>query len=248
VVILAAAIIVLYLLFSKETICKEIAIEIINDSEQIIIDKADVKAIILSEYKNIIGASIDIVDLADLEQKIEYHPSVKNAEVFKRHTGTLTVKIEQRIPIIRVMPVKGPDFYIDTDGHLMPTTDIGSARVMVANGSINFIYTGKDMADINDTTMNPKIVDLFKTAECISKDPFLNAQIEQLYIKQDGEIELIPKVGNHIVLLGDVINCEKKLKYLKHFYLNVMNEVGWRTYSYLNLKFEGQIIGTRRKS
>ena len=66
-VIVAFAVFAVYMIFSENTVCKEIKVDIVNDSTALIIDKEDVEKIILSKYEKLIGASIDIVDLALLE-------------------------------------------------------------------------------------------------------------------------------------------------------------------------------------
>ena len=40
-------------------------------------------------------------------------------------------------------------------------------------------------------------------AKYISSDSLWNAQIIQIYLKDNKEIELVPRVGNHTILLGD---------------------------------------------
>lgn len=238
----------LYIIFSETTLYKAVVIEFIEDSETYIIDKTDIKNIVFGEYKDLLGSPVSDVDLARLESKIEEHPSIKNADVYKKLDGILAIKIEHRIPIIRIMPVTGADFYIDKEGAMMPLSKMGSVRVPVATGNINYNYTDNAISVLTDTTISKTITDLFLISKYITDDSFLNAQIEHIYVKPNGEYELVPKVGKHIVLLGDAFEYEKKLKYLKHFYLNVMNKEGWRTYSNLNLKYKNQIVCTKTNS
>ena len=81
----------------------------------------------------------------------------------------------------------------------------------------------------------------------LQNDEFWNSQIVQLNIEKDGSIELIPRVGNHIVKLGVPVNTEKKLQHLKYFYQEVLNEVGWNKYSTINMEFENQIVCTKKE-
>ncbi len=244
-IVLIISIIGVYLFFSDSTICRAVEVEIIGVEKESIIDEEDIKKIIFKEYKDILGSPFDSIDLSFLERMIEFHPSVKNAEVFKKINGVLTVKLEQKIPIVRVMPVKGNNFYIDKDGALLPVSNMGSARVPVVNGNIQYVYKGKSITVHKDTTITETLKDIYLIGRKITEDKFLSAQIEQIYIKSNGEYELIPKVGNHIVLLGDIYNYEKKLDYLKHFYINVLKKEGWRSYNYINLKYKNQIVCTR---
>ena len=238
----------LYIIFSDTTLCKAVKIEFVQDSITYIIDETDVKNIVLKEYKNILGSPINTIDLLLLENLIEDHPSIKNAEVYKKIDGVLSVKVENRIPIVRIVPEKGPHFYIDKEGEFMPLSNMGSARVVVANGNFKYIYNNSKINILDDTLVTKTLADIWLLSKYISDDSFLTAQIEQIYITPEGEYELIPKVGKHIVLLGDTYNYENKLKYLKHLYLNVLKEEGWRTYNYFNLKYKGQIVCTKNET
>ena len=61
------------------------------------------------------------------------------------------------------------------------------------------------------------------------------------------EIELVPRVGNHIIYLGKLEHFEDKLKRLKTFYEKGLNQVGWNKYSRISLEFGNQIICTKKK-
>ena len=242
-IVAIALVIVAYLLFSDTTLCKSINISFIGNSENLLINKKNIKKIVLNEYPNLIGAPIGDINLSDIEKKIETHPAVKNAEVYKKVNGVLTVEIEQRIPIVRVMPVNGKDFYIGSEGSLMPISNIGCARVIVANGNVKFNYKNNKLT-INDTTVTKKIRDIYEISKEISKDKFITAQTQQIYVKGNGEYELVPTVGNQIVLLGDISSYKDKLRYLKYFYINVLKKEGWRKYKYISLKYKSQIVCT----
>ena len=240
---LIAVIIGAYLLFSDSTLCKSIDVEILGDTENHIIDEEHIKKIVLGDYPSIIGDALNTVNLSDLENKIESYPAVKNAEVYTKINGVLAIKLEQRMPIVRIMPIKGNDFYLGLEGLLMPVSNIGSARVLVVNGNVNFDYKNNRIS-IEDTTVTEKIKEIYKISKVISEDEFLTAQTTQVFVKPNGEYELIPTVGNHIVLFGKINNYEKKLKYLKHFYLNILKNEGWRKYKHISLKYNNQLVCT----
>jgi cell division protein FtsQ len=235
-------ILIVYFLFSKQPVCKQVEILISGEEKDLIIDRENIKTIIFTEYKDLIGRSFNTIDLSKIEYILQAHPSVKNAEVYKKMNGYLVVKLDSRIPIVRVMPVSGNDFYIDREGNLFPVSKIGSSRVMVANGNIRFKYDNSLKTIGKDTTVSKSVKEIFLIAQNISEDEFMKAQIEQIYRTGKNEYELIPTVGNHIVLLGDIFNYKKKISYLKHFYLHVINKVGWRTYDYISLKYKNQIV------
>ena len=74
------------------------------------------------------------------------------------------------------------------------------------------------------------------------ENSFWNSEIEQINVLKDGSVELVPRVGNHIVYLGEPFNIERKLKRLYDFYVYGLNKIGWNKYQYINLEFDNQII------
>ena len=61
-------------------------------------------------------------------------------------------------------------------------------------------------------------------------------------------MELIPKVGKHKIIIGNVENIEQKLYNLKLFYINGLNQKGWENYSVINLKYQNQIVCTKTEN
>jgi cell division protein FtsQ len=242
---LISVVILLFIVFSEKTKCTELNIEYDNiDSTSYRINQEIIKKIIFKQYKNIIGTSFKKIDLNRLESKIEEHPSVENAEVYKKISGVLGIKVTFRKPIVRIITDKESQFYIDKFGFIMPLSDEGSSRVVPANGNIKYQYAGNKINVMNEEKISKVIKDIYNISLKVSEDKFLKAQIEQIFVNSKQEYELIPKVGDHVVLIGDINNLEKKLKYLKHFYLNVIKSQGWRKYKYINLKFDNQIVCT----
>lgn len=76
----------------------------------------------------------------------------------------------------------------------------------------------------------------------VQDDEFWSNQIQQIYVADNGEVELVPRVGEHTVLLGAPTRVEEKLARLKEFYTEGLNKVGWNKYSALNLKYDNQVI------
>ena len=85
----------------------------------------------------------------------------------------------------------------------------------------------------------------------LQEDKFWNNQIEQIYVKTNKEkkpvVELIPRVGNHVVYMGSISDYKKKLRRLRIFYEKAMGTVGWNKYDKINLEFNNQIVCTKRK-
>jgi cell division protein FtsQ len=91
----------------------------------------------------------------------------------------------------------------------------------------------------------------------IESDDFWSAQVVQINLFGGGvangsgtwkepQLELVPRAGNHVVLLGELDGGEfKKLNKLKTFYLDGLWNEGWSGYRYINIKYEDQVVCTK---
>jgi cell division protein FtsQ len=96
-----------------------------------------------------------------------------------------------------------------------------------------------------DTLHTDIAKELFKTADFISKDSLWSAQIAQIYVNQDHELELIPRVGTNRILLGNADSLESKFYNLLVFYKQALPQVGWDRYKIINIKFANQVVGVK---
>lgn len=232
----------------KDLPCNNIEIKIDESGKVYFVDKTDVLDLLKVSGESLIGKPVGEIDINKLEKIINRNPSVENAHVYKKVNGDIVVEIKQRTPLIRIFNMLGESYYIDKTGYFMPLSDKYTARVPIANGYIfekyasNTDITIQDIIDNDSLASKTVIDDIYLLAKYISNHEFWNAQIDQIYVNIDRDIELIPKVGNHIIILGDAENLEEKLNKLLLFYKKALPGVGWNEYKFINLKFKDQII------
>lgn len=183
----------------------------------------------------VLGLTLKKLDLKMLESRVEEHPFIKNAQVFRDIKGNLLVKVEQAQPIARIFRRQGKDVYIDKDGTLIPTTPKHTARVPLIEMERTFSWE----KNINETKYGRDILELLKYIEA---DDFWRAQIAQVVIQKDGEIKMLPQVTKQEITFGKPSDLDRKFKKLKVFYKEILPNKGWNTYSMVNLKFENQIV------
>ena len=181
--------------------CKEVKVYI--PGSQYFIDQQEVDNILKVHRHQLIGRNMESINLHDLENKLKANPFVQSAKVYADMDGIIRVEISQRQPILRVTNQFDQDYYIDQYGVKIPLSTNFTAKVLAVNGYIDEVF-GKV-----DTLHTDLAKQLFKTADFISRDSLWNAQIAQMYVNQDHEIELVPRVGNNRILLG---NCTDDLK------------------------------------
>ena len=216
--------------------CKGIEINITGVSNNFFIDKTDVLKII-NRYagQNAVGKPIENFNLVAMEAALKKDVWIKNAELFFDNNEILQASVEEREPVARVFTPDGNTFYIDNSNMMLPLSEKFSARVPVFTGfpSETKVLTKADSSLLND----------IKTISIqIQQDSFLMAMIDQVDITTQRSFEMIPKVGNQVIVFGDASDAEKKFKKLQLFYRKVMAKMGWNRYSVINLQYKNQVV------
>lgn len=218
-------------------VCSGVFIDIDYSDNNFFVEKENIEALLYSgDNPVVIGGKLNELNLNDIEQNFYSNPFIKSAQVYTDINGRIFVHITQKKPIFKVINTTGVNYYIDDNGGKLPIYSKFTTRVPVANG---YIREGISLFDRRNSLL---LKDIYMLVNYINKDAFWKAQIEQIYVNEAGELELIPKLGNHIILLGDVNNLENKLKNLMVFYKEGLKNAGWYTYKLINLKYSDQIV------
>lgn len=219
-------------------VCKKV--DVIIPGSQFFIDREEVDNILGLNSNNLIGRRLENINLHALENKLKANPFVESASVYADMDGVIQVEISQRQPMLRIINRFAQDFYVDQHGLKLPLSNNFTAKVLVANGYIDELFARRV-----DSLHTPVARDVFKTADYIRKDSLWAAQIAQIYVNQDHEIELIPRVGNQRILLGNADSLDTKFKNLLAFYKQALPQVGWVAYKAINIKYINQVIGIK---
>ncbi|MDH8701860.1 cell division protein FtsQ [Dysgonomonadaceae bacterium PH5-43] len=210
--------------------CESVEVDIEDNSENVYFNEAQILSYLNGMNLNPQGKNLSVINVNAIKAGLEENRLIKKANVYKTIDGSVKIEIFQRTPVLRIMSDKG-NYYIDNEGQVMPVPLNFAAYLPLATGNINEEYA-KDK--------------LYEFALYIQKDKFWNAQIEQIYVTQNKDIELIPRVGNHQIILGKIEDYKENLDKLKLFYDKGLNKIGWNRYSIINLKFKDQVVCTKR--
>ncbi|MEI6122240.1 MAG: hypothetical protein WCQ95_01290 [Bacteroidota bacterium] len=229
--------------------CRSVAISIIAPVDCTFISEDDVKSYISKVGDSLINVPLKNINVQRLESKINENPFVLSSKVYTTINGIVKIDIVQRIPIARVQNSYDQCFYISDDGHLMPLMKGKTARVLFVNGSVRDLYWNQinlivDTAQskIDTSTSYKTLKTVYKIAKFIYYDSFWKAQIQQLFVNANGDIELIPLVGKHIIIFGDDNNIAEKFDKLKIFYKRAEFINAWDKYDTININFKGQVV------
>lgn len=210
-----------------DQICEKVTIEIDAPTEKQLVTQRLVMNKISEWYSGgLSGTSQVNLSLPDIEKRLESMPAVRNAEVSFDLRGELKMEIEQRMPVVRIIRSTGEQFYLAKDFTKIPVSSTDVARVPIANGRLT----------------NAMIKKVYTLSTYVHENTFMEALTEQIFVDNNGDLVIIPKVKNQRIIIGDTQNLEKKFSKLIQFYTGGLNHIGWDKYKTINLKYKDQIV------
>jgi cell division protein FtsQ len=239
----------------KKIVGKSISVNVDNTEGDEFVDREDIMDFLRSRHDTVKGQRISEIDVNILEKALLTHPSIAGAEVSISIDGQMKIDVKQRKPVVRIFSKDGESYYIDDKARLMLLSDNYTARVLVATGNIYEPYVSRAPYNVEELGNNKFLQDItllddiYRMATYIQRDSILNSLIQQININEKKEIELYPAIGDHVIVFGNTEQMQKKFEKLKVFYKEGLNNMdGWNKYSVINLKFEGQIVCTKKST
>ena len=221
-----------------ETVCTGIDIEIGGVNNNFFINKQDIITLLQNSTGEMIkGRRISDFNLDTMEMEIKKDVWINKAELYFDKNGVLKVSITEKDPVARIFCNDGSSYYIDNNKNMLPLSDRHAARLPVFT---NF-PTPLKVLSAKDSSL---LEDVRKLSLFIQKDAFLMAIIDQVNINNDMKFELIPKIGDQLIIFGDVSDMQAKFEKLKLFYKKVIPVYGWSRYNRINLEYKGQMVAT----
>lgn len=224
---------------SKKIICDKISVNILDSAKNRFVSKDEVLNILGHSSKRPIGKNINSINLYSIETLLNRRSAIKESQAYIGLNGNLKIDIKQREPIIRIETQNG-GFYIDETGYIFPLEYNFTSYVPIVSGfipiNIDTLYRGYSQK--GETWINQ----ILRLGNYIDKNEFWNNQIEQIYINENGEIILSPRVGPSTIVFGDLAGIGDKFVRLYAFYNEIIPKYGMNYYSEINLKYKNQII------
>ena len=183
------------------------------------------------------GQHISSINLQRMETLLEDNAWIKDAQLYFDNQDMLHIIISERKPVARIFTTESDSYYIDENSFRMPLSDKISARVPVFTG-----FPEKKFLNKKDSAL---LAQVKTTALFIISDSFWMSQVAQIDITAQRTFEMIPTVGNHVVLLGDGRFIDKKFHRLFVFYKEILSKAGFNKYPVLDVQYAGQVVATR---
>ena len=224
----------------SDKICTKVNINIQDEMTNGFLDAKEIKKRLEAKKIYPLEKPLQKVSARTIEETLKQSPFVKSVECYKTQDGMVDISLTQRMPIVRIKSVNKDDYYVDDHCQIMPNTKYTS-DLIIATGFISKWYAQKYISILSKALMANEL---------------WRNQIEQINVLPNRGIELVPRVGDHIIYLGNLPETSavekreqkiqefvnKKMTRLENFYKYGLSQAGWNKYSYINLEFDNQII------
>jgi cell division protein FtsQ len=237
----------------KNVTVKNLTISIHNNDENLFLTETDVKDFLASRNEKLVSNQYRNISIPQLENVLNAHPAIENAEVSGDIHGEIRISITQRTPVCRIINLDGESYYIDSQSKLMPLNENYSARVIVASGFITEPYARRYNFSVDEIGKNEifrevsVLDDVLEVVKEINADSTLSSLIHQVYVNEEKEIELFPAIGEHKIIFGKAELISEKFNKLKLFYTEGLNKSdSWTKYSTINLKYKNLVVCTKK--
>lgn len=214
----------------KDIKCQDVGIQVDEESGIRFLNKEMIAEMLLEKQDSLQGKRYEDINIYLLEEFLNAHPNIDKAELYLTINGELCVDVKQRKPLVRVFELD-ESYYLDSNFDRFSLSNVFSARVLQ-------VYWSE--------TTEARKESLRLLMKRIESDAFLKAQITAVEFDENDDLMVYPRVGNHKIILGSSKDLDSKFEKLKVFYSQGLEKVGWDRYSHINLKFENQIVCTKR--
>lgn len=209
--------------------CRKVNIVIADSAQATLITAPDIEKMLHKHNLFPIGRPMKDISAQEIEKRLNADPFIKHANCTKTPGENVKIYIAQHLPLLRIMANNGEDYYINDKGDPMAARGY-EADLAVVTGEVDAHFAKKYLVPLG----------------LILRDsPFWNAQIEQIHVQPNRDIDLVMRVGEQTVHFGKPQNMARKLRNLRAFYDKVLPNVGWHRYRAISVAYENQVIGIK---
>ena len=202
----------------------------------VLVNEQTVADSILAALPHLTAQLVGDVDRKAVAEAAAHVPYLRDISTSVSVSGKVVVRAAQRRPIARLF-YGVRELYFDEEGVMMPISRTGDCNVLVASGN----FTEPLRLD----SLNSQTQALVTLANFLDNERKYRTLVDQIYIERDGDIMMVPKLGDHIIELGTTDDLDTKFSNLLAFYRRGMPRAGWNTYSKVSLKYRGQVVCTK---
>ena len=216
---------------SQGEVCTSVEVEVLNADSTSFVTPQGVLNDVQHRGNTLKGERMEDIDASDIEHALRQSPYLESANIVKCADGRLIIQVSQLVPVMRVFD-GDRSYYVNRAGKHMDASSYYHTDVPVVQGHFTKQYPA--------TRLLPLI-------DYVESDTLLRSLVTMYTVKDTNNILIVPVFSGHVVNMGDAQGFENKFAKLKLFYQKVMPQRGWNTFDTISVKWNHQIVATRRQ-
>lgn len=178
------------------------------------------------------GMNPDSMNFADIRNRFEQIPYVKQADISVQPSGNLMIRITERQPIAQLAD-GAKKIYVDQDGMRL-------SMILGKTVDVPILY-GFSATPMNDTLKSEAFKTISDFLVSVRNNPVSDATIsEVVWTKNNGVVALTNQNG--VKLIFGKGNFATRLRNWEVFYGEIIKQKGIEQMRSVDLRFEGQIV------
>ena len=215
---------------SHDEICSKVEVEVINADSTSFVTPQGVLNDLREQGVKLKGKYMGEIDASSIEEALRQSPYLENADCVKCQDGRVLIRVSQLVPVLRVFDGDA-SYYVNRAGKRMGATSYYHCDVPVVQGHFTRKYP---------------VTRLLPLIDYIEKDSLLHSLVTMYQVRDTNNIIIVPNFSGHVVNIGNADGFENKFAKLKLFYSEVLPKKGWNTYDTISVKWNHQIVATKR--
>ena len=211
-------------------VCTVVEVEVVNADSTSFVTPQGVLNDLKGQGVKIVGKRMGEIDASDIEEALRLSPYLENADLVKCQDGKVLIRVNQLVPVLRVFDGE-ESYYVNRMGKRMAASSFYHCDVPVVQGHFTKKYP--------PTRLLPLI-------DYVESDSLLHSLVTMYQVRDTNNIIIVPEFSGHVINMGNADGFENKFAKLKLFYSEVLPKRGWNTYDTISVKWNYQIVATRR--
>lgn len=202
-------------------------VEVIDPNGSGFVSSVELTADLMPRLGDLKARRLSDIGLDSIRSYLIGLDKIETAEVMRLNNNRLRISVVPMVPIARIWPSKGPSYYVNREGKRIRA----GARYHIDVPQVRGDYPAEKLLPLLDY---------------LNANPVAGNLVTMISARDSTNIYLVPAIRGHIINLGSIDNIDDKFKRLERFYANVLPHKGWDHYDTISLKWNRQVVATRR--
>lgn len=216
---------------AQAMVCSGISVLVTDSASTNFVTAAEVKRDLGTLFSDAPGKRLTSLDTHAIVQRLDSIDKIEDATAIIYTDGSVEINVNPMRPVARIFSDSQPSFYINRQGKRILATARYHVNVPVI--SLN----GPE---------SPTPQQMLPLVAFLNEHPRWDSLVTHIKASSPNDIILVPMIHGHVLNIGSLNNLQSKFDRIEMAYRQIFPIKGWDFYDTVSVKWNGQIVATRR--